>query len=347
MERGALRALVRSALDRRAVLFDRAKREGTDCIRLVHGVAEGAAGLTVDRYGSVLLVQTRHMGPWTRDDVDTLADEIQACTGWGLEPVWNVRGAPADAQPCFDEGRACTPSGPNAQENEPPFIGRELGLRFDVRPRHRGRDPLLFLDFRVARRHVRAIASGRSVLNLFAYTCGIGVAACAAGASEVWNVDFARSALEVGRVNATLNGLDDDRFVTVQADVLPTLRQLAGLPVKGRGARRAFARFESRMFDLVVLDPPRWATSPFGAVDVVRDYPSLLKPALMATAPGGIVLASHHVPGTSQAEFAAMVRRTVDKVGRSLRALEILGPEEDFPSFDGEPPFKLAVLEVD
>lgn len=325
--------LVRAALARRAELLGRLADEGTDCVRLFHGIAEGRPGLSVDRYGPVLLVQTQAERPALgADELAPVAQLVQDSLGVELAVAWNVRGAPREEQPPFD-----APG---------PFVGRELGLSYDVRPRHRGQDPLLFLDFRAARRLVRELARGRSVLNLFAYTCGVGVAALAGGAKDVWNVDFASSALEVGRRNAELNGLDPKAFRTIEADVIPTVRQLAGMPVKGRGARREFERFGARSFDVVVLDPPRWAKSAFGAVDVVNDYPSLLKPAIGCARPSGRVIATNHVPGVSRAAFEAVVRRTAEKMGRPLRSLEILGPEADFPSFDGEPPLKIAVCEV-
>src|SRR5262249_6840466 len=160
-----------------------------------------------------------------------------------------------------------------------------------VRARHLGRDPWLFLDLRAGRRRLRELAPGKSVLNLFAYTSTAGTAAATAGASEVYNIDFSRSALEVGRRNAELNGVSM-RFV--QGDCLPVLRQLAGLPVKGRASSREYERFEPRTFDVVFLDPPAWSAGPFGAVDVERDYPALFKPALLATAPGGTLIATNH-----------------------------------------------------
>ena len=56
-------------------------------------------------------------------------------------------------------------------------IVHESGVKFLIRGRHAGQDPWLFLDLRAARRQVMAIAEGKSVLNLFAYTCGVGIAA--------------------------------------------------------------------------------------------------------------------------------------------------------------------------
>lgn len=311
--------LLRAAVDRRADLL--ASLPDTDCVRLLHGVAEGSPGVAIDRYGPVLLVQT-----W-RDPLPPGAfDALSAALPWDLCPVWVHR------------------SGGGLGDAPGEVVGRELGLRFDVRPRHRGQDPLLFLDFRVARRFVRAEATGRSVLNLYAYTCGIGVAAAAGGARRVLNVDFASSALEIGRANAALNGVE---MAFVEDDVFPIARQLAGLPVGGRRGRvPRYTRVPAESFELVVLDPPRWARSAWGAVDVARDYPSLFKPALLATAPGGRVLASNHVPDVALADWLHVLRRTAEKAGRPLRAIDVLEPEADFPSFDGVHPLKLAVCEV-
>jgi 23S rRNA (cytosine1962-C5)-methyltransferase len=296
----------------------------TTCYRVLHGVTEGRPGLAVDRYGSVLLAQT-WKDPLSEGDQQDLA---RFAADQGLTPVWNHR-------------RGGGSTGPVPEE----VVGTELGLRFDVRPRHRGQDPLLFLDFRAARRWVRAHADGRSVLNLFAYTCGIGVAAAAGGARRVLNVDFATSALAVGRRNATLNGVTMETFAS---DVFPAIRQLAGLPVGGRRGRRPrFRRLDQEAFDLVVLDPPRWAKSAWGAVDIVRDYPSLFKPALLATATGGTVLATNHEPRVALDDWLAVLRRTAEKVGRPVRGIEVLPPEADFPSFDGAHPLKVAIVALD
>lgn len=325
-------AALSEALARRAPLIARLAAEGTDCYRLFHGATEGRPGLTVDRYGPLLWVQT-FRDPLEEGELEAVAREY----GPDLVPVWNHRAR--KRPPAF---RYQLP--PEAQGSH---LTREGGLAYEIAPRPWGKDPWLFLDFRASRRWIRAHASGATVLNLFAYSCGIGVAALAGGAAEVWNVDFADSALAVGRRNAAHNGLDPASFRTVQADVIPTIRQLAGLPVKGRAARkRRYPRFDARHFDIVVLDPPTWATSPFGAIDPVRDYPSLFKPCVLATRPGGTVVATNHVSTVARDEWLAVLERCAAKAGRPLRSMDVLTPDEDFPSPDGKHPLKVAVVGV-
>jgi 23S rRNA (cytosine1962-C5)-methyltransferase len=187
-------------------------------------------------------------------------------------------------------------------------------------------------------------------LNLFAYTCGAGLVSALAGAQEVWNVDFSSGALRVGAHNAALNGIAvGDEFRLIREDVFAVVRQCAGLSIGGRPSRRrrqplALAR---RSFDLVVLDPPRWAKSAFGTVDVIRDYESLFKPAAMATSPGGVVLATNHVAAVNPNDWTAALVRCADKAGRSVRSIELVTPEVDFPSRDGCPPTKIAWLVID
>ncbi len=316
------------ALAAREALLQSLATEETDCVRLFHGIAEGQPGLTIDRYGPLVLVQT-FREPLSESAWASLEKGLAVAVPEAPHRVYNPRGRLAPRMP---------PSAP--EEALAPLVGRESGLSFQVRARHRGQDPLLFLDMRVGRSWVRSCAAGLTVLNAFAYTCGFGVVAAAGGAAEVWNVDFAASSLDVGDGNAALNGVQMTR---IQDDALLVLRQLAGLPIKGRAARQGYQKRPARSFDLVILDPPRWARSRFGAVDVTRDYPSLFKPALLATSEGGRVLATNHLASVSLEEWSGILRRCAVKAGRPLRDVEILVPEADFPSFDGKPPLKIAI----
>ncbi len=99
-------------------------------------------------------------------------------------------------------------------------------------------------------------------------------------------------------------------------------------------------------FDIVVLDPPRWAKSPFGTVDLIRDYPSLLKPCLLATKENGRVLCTNNVAKVDIDYWLKIITRCAEKAGRPVKQIERMVPEEDFPSHDNRPPLKIAVLQL-
>jgi len=333
---------IQTALDARVSFLS--ELEQTDCVRLFHGVAEGVPGLAIDRYGSVLLLQTWR-DPLTHADVDAIHRCVEDALGDSLIAVWNHRGS--------EKGnpREIFP----VPELPARVIGTEHGLRFDVHPRHKTGDPLLFLDSRVARRRVREAASGKTVLNLFAYTCSAGVAAIAGGATAAWNVDFARKALDVGTGNARLNDIEVEgdaanptAWRNIHEDVFPVIRQYAGMRIHDhRGGRKL--RYKSRkprQFDVVMLDPPRWSRSAFGAVDVVRDYPTIFKPALLATAPGGHLLCTNHVAKVSFEDWTDVLQRSATKAGRPIQTIERLVPDPDVPSFDGNHPLKIAWIGI-
>ncbi|MBT6179190.1 MAG: SAM-dependent methyltransferase [Deltaproteobacteria bacterium] len=327
-------SLLLPALQERAPLLETLHAEETTCYRLFHGTNEGCPGLTIDRYGDCLLIQT-----W-REPIDTaLVATIEAAvaneTGLSLTPVWNHRAK---------RGKADHSVHPVELDTDP--TGLELGLTYDVRPRHRGMDPLLFLDFRAGRRHIKDFAAGKSVLNLFSYTCGAGMAAAAGGATEVVNVDFAQSALEVGRSNYIANNLED-AFTAIHEDAIPIMLQYAGLGVRGRRQKRSFTPVEEKSFDLVILDPPRYAKSHFGIVDTVGDYQSLFKPALLSTHPGGHMLVTNNVASVSRSDFEKMLIRCAAKAERPISSLEYIDVEKDFPSPDGQWPLKMAWIHLE
>ncbi|NTV96239.1 MAG: class I SAM-dependent rRNA methyltransferase [Thiobacillus sp.] len=334
-----LAGLLAAAFTARTELMARLLAEQTDAYRLFHGSVEGVPGLTVDRYGDLILAQTFHR-PLTVDELATLlAFYGQALSG--LAVVYNDRSQANSriANPLEGEMKIAAHT---------PRVIHEMGVAYHFQARHAGQDPWLFLDLRAGRRRVMAEAEGKSVLNLFAYTCGVGIAAAKAGAGFVVNVDFAESSLEVGKENARLNDLAiRPRFI--QSDVFAAVRQYAGLgqPKVVRGKRLPpFPELEPRRFDLVFLDPPRYAKSPFGVVDLVNDYPALFKPALLATAEGGSLICCNNVAEVEREAWLEQLQRSAAKAGRTVRAAEWIPPEADFPSPDGKPPLKMVLLRV-
>lgn len=330
--------LLKQALDRRGALLERLHAEGTDSYRLFHGISEGRPGLSVDRYGPLVLAQT-FREPLSPAETASLEQNLRRECSFDFHFAYNHRGAGFH--------RSFEPWHQPAAGALEELKCREAGLLFLIRARHRGLDPWLFLDLRAGRRSLRASAKGLSVLNLFSYTCAAGVCAAAGEASEVWNVDFSSSNLEVGRRNASLNGIEEGRFRVIAEDCIPVMRQLAGLSAGGRGSRRRkFRRFEPRSFDLVFLDPPAWSKGRFGAVDAAEDYAALFKPALLAAKPEGRVIATNHVPSAALEDWTGSLERCALKAGKPLRSIRPIEPDGDFPPFDGSPPLKTVVCEV-
>ncbi|MBQ0757242.1 MAG: class I SAM-dependent rRNA methyltransferase [Amphritea sp.] len=329
--------LIKDALARRSELLDALHKENTDCYRLYHGSNEGCSGLTVDRYGPQLLIQTFHQ-PITEVEAEAIHKLIEDALSCSLVLVYNDRSSA--------NSRRADDSVVDGWE----AVAHELGISYQIRGKHKGQDPLLFLDMRAGRRWIQQNAAGKSVLNLFSYTCGVGVVAASAGASRVLNVDFSTRSLDVGRKNAQLNDLDEQQIGFFQSDFFTAAKQLAGIPIKqrvGRGRKpKPFPRVDQEQFDLVFLDPPRWAKSAFGTVDLIRDYPSVLKPALLATKPGGQLVCANNVASVSYEEWLDVVQRCAIKAGCPVQQVTQLEPEQDFPSPDGRFPLKLVVLQL-
>jgi 23S rRNA (cytosine1962-C5)-methyltransferase len=324
-----------AALSQRQAFLSEAKANNTDCYRVFHGTVEGVNGLNIDRYGEAWLIQSFHLS-LSPEELELISVILkQECD---LPVIYNDRAAGHSRidNPLTDELHAIATAEHVIHEN---------GIKFTSKLRHEGQDPLLFLDMRIGREYVLKHSENKTVLNLFSYTCGIGTAAAIGGAKRVVNLDFSSFALGAGKKNAELNQVDGV-CEFIQSDAFPALRQLAGLKVGGRRNQKmpAYPKLSATQFDLVFLDPPRYAKSAFGIVDLVNDYQGLFKPAMLTTKKGGAIVCCNNVAKVErQAWFDSLVR-CVEKQGRVVTAVEWLDCHEDFPSFDGNHPLKIVAL---
>lgn len=333
------RYLLETAFAARCDLIAQLHAEETNAYRLFHGSTENWPGVTVDRYNELILIQSFHQTLAAHEH--KAIEDFYASVLPGRICVYNDR-SHSNSRISNALSAELLPEAKKERQFS------ELGLQYLVQARHGGQDPWLFLDMRAGRRRIMQEAAGKSVLNLFAYTCGIGLAAARGGASHVVNVDFAESNLKVGKANAHLNELPV-RLRFIQSDAFAATRQLAGIGqakvVRGK-KMPDFPPLEPRQFDLVFLDPPRYAKSAFGVVDIINDYAALMKPALLCTADGGTLVCCNNAAQVSRDTFADQLQRCAKKAGRLVRAMEWISPEADFPSPDGQPPLKIALLRV-
>ena len=222
--------------------------EETNALRLVHGESDGLPGLVVDRYADLLVVQCLSAGMerW-RDIVVELLIELT-----GVPNVYER----SDVEVRMLEGLPEREGPLTGSGSIGPVVIRENGLEFVVDPAH-GQKTGFYIDQRRNRQRLRQFSAGRDVLNCFSYTGGFSVYALAGGARSVLSIDTSGEALAAGRENTARNGLDDAQVQWLQADVFQALRDF---------------RDQGRRFDLIVLDPPKFAPTAAMAERAARGY---------------------------------------------------------------------------
>jgi 23S rRNA (cytosine1962-C5)-methyltransferase len=236
----------------------------TTAYRLVYAESDGVPGLVVDRYGDWLVVQFLTLG------VDGRRDELLAALEAEFRPAGMVERS--DAAVRRQEGLPLRSGLAAGQEPPAQFEIREHGLRFPV-DLLGGQKTGFYVDQRENRRIVAAHAAGKRVLNAFSFTGAFGVYALAAGAAHVTNVDSSYEALAGAEDALRLNGFDPDRQAEgIAGDVFQVLRSM---------------RDEGRQFDLVILDPPKFARSKAELDGATRGYKDINLLGLKLLAPEG------------------------------------------------------------
>jgi len=168
-----------------------------------------------------------------------------------------------------------------------------------------------FPDMEVGRKLIRERSTGKTVLNLFAYSCGFSVVALAGGASQVVNLDMNRGALELGKLNHRLNDIELRRASFLPLELFRSLGRLRKLGP----------------FDLVICDPPASQGKSFTAE---QHWPKLVRSLPALTAPGGEVLACLNSPRHGPDFLDELFARYIPGVER----LGLFTPGEDFPEAD-------------
>ena len=285
---------------RQAVLPD----SQSNARRLVHGEADGLPGLIVDQYGEVLVLQCLSVGTdqW-RDTLVGLLNELTECTAIyersdaevrkleGLEPR---RGLLSGTLP------------------EPLQI-MEQGLTLEVDV-EKGQKTGLYLDQRDNRERVRTLASGKRVLDAFCYTGGFTLAVLQGGAKSVTAIESSKPALALVEQHCRINGFEDRDITLVEADVFEHLRRL----------RDAVASF-----DLIILDPPKFAPTAKHAEKASRAYKDINLWAFRLLAPGGLLLTCSCSAGVGPELFRKVIGSAALDAGVEGRVIKVLGPAPD------------------
>lgn len=279
--------------------------------RVFHGRGHcypGLEHLCIDWYCPVLLVSN-----YSEHAVDeTLLDTIrQMDSARQIHSIVvqqrNVIGAPAE-----------TRWGEAVEE----VIVQENGLRFEVHPGRR-QNAGLFLDMRLMREWLRNQCGDCNVLNLFAYTCSLSVAALAGGARQVVNVDVSKPSIAWGSRNHQLNGQDARQVKTVPHNLFTSWRRI-----------QQYGRY-----DLVIIDPP---TRQRGSFDASKDYAAVLKKLPKLLNPGGRFVAALNSPFLG----ADFVLEQVQRILPEAELLERLPIAPEFPEADPEKGLKIFLFSL-
>jgi 23S rRNA (cytosine1962-C5)-methyltransferase len=282
-------------------------KRDTDAFRLVNAESDGLPGLIVDQYADILVLQSLTAGSehWK----DTLASLLLELTG--LKDIYER--SDADVREL---------------EGLPPKVGflrgdmgrvtgtiLEGGLKFKLNI-ETGHKTGFYLDQRENRLRVRTLALGRDVLDCFCYTGGFSVNALAGGAISVLSVDASAEALALCRENIALNTFPVDRHQTLEGDVFQLLRKF---------------RDEARSFDMIILDPPKFAPTAAQAEKAARGYKDINLLAFKLLRPGGLLITFSCSGGVDAALFQKIVASAALDAGVEAQIMEHLAQGPDHP----------------
>ena len=306
-------AALRAALERRATL---AGDEATNAYRVVHGENDGLPALVVDRYSSTLVVKLYSAAwfPHLASVVDALVELLMpdrivlrlarsVATGdtFGLADGDTLVGAP--------------PSGP--------IVFRERGLTMEADVVH-GQKTGHYLDQRDNRALVRGLAAGRDVLDVFASTGGFALACAAGGARSVHLVDQSAPALAAAERNIAHNRrIREVRECAIHTTVGDAFDVLAALD------RRATR--DADRFDVVVLDPPSFASRQSQVERALRAYAALTRLGVALLRPGGVLVQASCSSRVPADDFFDTVWTAARDAGRPLHEIRRTGHAIDHP----------------
>ena len=279
----------------------------SNAMRLIHAESDGLPGLIVDRYADVLVAQFLSAGTerWREDILDALVEltRCEAVFERSDAEVRTLEGLPERAG--FVRG--------NTDASRCAISEHGLVFRVDIAA---GQKTGFFLDQRANRLRVRELSAGREVLDCFCYTGGFALASLAGGAKQVTAIDSSQSAIAAARANLAANALPSRSLVFKEADVFLHLREL-----RNRGSK----------FDLVVLDPPKFAPTAAQVENASRAYKDINLLALKLLAPGGLLATFSCSGGVSPDLFQKIVAGAALDAGGEAKIIERFGPAADHP----------------
>jgi 23S rRNA (cytosine1962-C5)-methyltransferase len=290
------------------------REKGTSGYRVINGENDRLPGMVLDRYEdtAVLKLYTSAWIPFLELLLPVLEKHltVQRCV---LRLSRNTQKTVEEISD-YREGQVLF--GPSLTA---PVCFRENGLYFEVDV-FEGQKTGFFLDQRDNRQCIRTMAKDKSVLNVFSYTGGFSVYAFAGGCRSVVEIDSNPWAIKTSRETFELNfpnkQFETDSFQQLQRDAFIALKQLVAM---------------KKSFDLVILDPPAFATNKKQKVKALITYSRLAESGALLTRPGGILFAASCSRHVTAKEFFQAVFSGVKSAGKVYEVIQKTGHAVDHP----------------
>ena len=281
---------------------------GQQGLRLIHAESDGLPGVIADQYGDTVVVQLTSAGAdkWRNAIVAGLV-KATGCARVYERSDSDVRGL---------EGLGPTTGWLHGETPSTPLSIDENGVRLaiDIAGGHKTG---FYLDQRENRALLGQLSAGKDVLNCFCYTAGFSLHALAGGAKSVLSIDSSGPALAQAQANLALNPtLPSDRAQWLEADVFQALRDF---------------RKAGRTFDLIVLDPPKFAPSAAHAERAAKAYKDINILGFRLLRPGGFLMTYSCSGGVGLEMFQKIIADSALDAGRNARIVRRLSGAADHP----------------
>ncbi len=279
----------------------------TNSYRLVHAESDGLPGLVVDQYNDVLVVQFLSAGPefWRSTIIEALVSLTK------IERVYER----SDVEVRKLEGleKKVGPLNGKFDEKHVDILENELKFKVDIQ---NGQKTGFFIDQRNNREAILPYVKGKNILNCFSYTGAFGVYALKNGAAHITSIESSEDANQLALQNMHLNGEPPEQATIINGDVFQELRLL---------------RDKAQSFDMVILDPPKFAPTAAQVRSASRGYKDINLLAFKLLNPNGILVTFSCSGGITRNLFQKIVADAALDAGVEAQIISYLSQGEDHP----------------
>ena len=290
--------------------------EDIEACRVIFGEADGFPGLTVDRYGELLVTQTLSIGIENiKQLLFPLIYKVLTADGQKISGIFERNDVAIRELEGMEQLKGWFPLAGVPSPEAAVTLIHENGIEYEVDVEN-GQKTGFFLDQKYNRREVARLSQGKRVLDCFTHTGSFALNAALGGAERVCAVDVSGSAIEMARRNAARNGLED-KMDFLAADVLDLLPELE--------------RKGEKPYDFIILDPPAFTKSRKTVDSALRGYKEINYRAMKLLPRGGYLATcscSHFMPDEL---FRKMLKSAARDAAVELRQIEARQQAPDHP----------------